>query len=78
MNDLVRWMKIVAFLLVLLIAQVLWVGVQLLTRPAVGAQVQPKPMPVYIVDPIFDYPARVSQSGFLFMVPACSTCIPFR
>lgn len=48
MDEVVRWLRIVALLLAVLVVQVGWVGVQLLIRPA-SAQ-SSAPVPVYIVD----------------------------
>jgi hypothetical protein len=47
MDEVVRWLRIVAFLLAVLVVQMGWVGVQLLIRPA---SAQTSPVPVYIVD----------------------------
>ncbi|MDI6773157.1 MAG: hypothetical protein QME77_11325 [bacterium] len=67
MDEVVRWLRIVALLLAVLVVQVGWVGVQLLIRPA-SAQSRPVPVPVYIVNGPYAEAhawARVSGSALL-------------
>lgn len=67
MDEVVRWLRIVAFLLAVLVVQTGWVGVQLLIRPAPA---QTAPVPVYIVDGPFGAFtwATVSAGGSLRVV----------